>query len=289
MEIPRIQVRKQSSRVVEPFNEFLKTLRKPAAQDIYTHLKTCVFSHWIIVRLVSLTKCRFQKTFVQEKVSHSTVDQLGEAVQEFYVVRILCSLIVWVYGCLVRTWLSACKLTPCFATWPRNSKRTWWMALKSTWWPMCTNSESIAASLTWSSVCVYSSVFSMASSDDEMKDLLLLRRIRMLSWLEPMHLDLPLNLESVEVQGLVSKGREGEWELLPWPRFRAMYNNTELWAMDSKKAPQDKLHCISKCSTYLMSALRHSQESPASADDFLPVLIFLLIHSSPQHLHSNIK
>lgn len=63
----------------------------------------------------------------------------------------------------------------------------------------------------------------------------------------------------------------------------------ELWAMDSKKAPQDKLHCISKCSTYLMSALRHSQDSPASADDFLPVLIFLLIHSSPQHLHSNIK
>ena len=54
------------------------------------------------------------------------------------------------------------------------------------------------------------SVFSIASSDDEVKDLLLLRRIRMLSWLQPMHLDLALNLESVEVQGLVSRGREGD-------------------------------------------------------------------------------
>lgn len=59
--------------------------------------------------------------------------------------------------------------------------------------------------------------------------------------------------------------------------------------MDAKKAPQDKLNCISKCSTFLMSALRHSQSGPVSADEFLPLLIFLLIHSSPQHLHSNIK
>lgn len=53
-------------------------------------------------------------------------------------------------------------------------------------------------------------MFSIASSDDEVKDLLLLRRIRMLNWLQPMHLDLALNLENVEVQGLVSRGREGE-------------------------------------------------------------------------------
>lgn len=132
------------------------------------------------------------------------------------------------------------------------------------------------------------SVFSIASSDDEMKDLLLLRRIRMLSWLEPVHLDLTLDLQNVEVQGMVSKGREGQSVTFALhTQFHIII--IELWAMDSKKAPQDKLHCISKCSTYLMSALRHSQEVPVSADEFLPVLIFLLIHSSPQHLHSNIK
>ncbi len=155
------------------------------------------------------------------------------------------------------------------------------------------------------------SVFSIPSSDDEVKDLLLLRRIKMLRWLEPVHLDLPLNLQNPEVQGMVSKGREGEggrlrvmqlsiqqWfklvkAELNWHKLSSIWVlvgvYTELWAMDSKKAPQDKLNCISKCSTYLMSALRHSQGSPASADDFLPVLIFLLIHSNPQHLHSNIK
>lgn len=39
-DMPRIQERK--FRVVEPFNEFLKTLRKPAAQDINSHLKMSV-------------------------------------------------------------------------------------------------------------------------------------------------------------------------------------------------------------------------------------------------------
>ena len=36
--------RKQAARVAEPFNEFLKTLKKPAAQDIVAHLKTFVSS-----------------------------------------------------------------------------------------------------------------------------------------------------------------------------------------------------------------------------------------------------
>lgn len=54
----------------------------------------------------------------------------------------------------------------------------------------------------------------MNSSNDDMKDLLLLRRIRMLSWLQPSHLEIPLNLQSTEVQGLVSRGREGQDQLV---------------------------------------------------------------------------
>ena len=63
----------------------------------------------------------------------------------------------------------------------------------------------------------------------------------------------------------------------------------ELWSMDSKKAPQDKLSCVSKCCTHLLSALRVSQDGPASADEFLPSFIFMIIYTSPQHVHSNIK
>ena len=43
------------------------------------------------------------------------------------------------------------------------------------------------------------SVFSPDSCDDGMRDLLLLRKIRMLHWLEPPHLDIPLDLENIQV------------------------------------------------------------------------------------------
>ena len=52
-------------------------------------------------------------------------------------------------------------------------------------------------------------VFSPPSSDDEMKDLLLQRRFRMLNWLEPHHLDVPLDLHMPEVQEQIIKGQQG--------------------------------------------------------------------------------
>ena len=38
-----------------------------------------------------------------------------------------------------------------------------------------------------------------------------------------------------------------------------------------------------------VEALRVSRGGPASADEFFPSLLFLIIHTNPQHLHSNIK
>ena len=58
--------------------------------------------------------------------------------------------------------------------------------------------------------CIMYRVFSPASSDDEMKDLLLQRRFRMLNWLEPHHLDVPLNLQNPEVQEQIIKGQQGK-------------------------------------------------------------------------------
>lgn len=56
-------------------------------------------------------------------------------------------------------------------------------------------------------------VFSPPSSDDEMKDLLLQRRFRMLNWLEPKHLDVPLDLHRPEVQEEIIKGQQGSLAL----------------------------------------------------------------------------
>ncbi len=53
------------------------------------------------------------------------------------------------------------------------------------------------------------SVYSPASCDDKMKDLLLQRRIRMLHWLEPHHLEIPLKLDHPGVQELITKAQQG--------------------------------------------------------------------------------
>ena len=58
-------------------------------------------------------------------------------------------------------------------------------------------------------VCLCVRVFKMASSDDEMKDLLLVRRIGKLNWLGPTHLEINLDLQNPEVQVQISRGREG--------------------------------------------------------------------------------
>uniref|UniRef100_A0A2K6B777 VPS9 domain-containing protein n=1 Tax=Macaca nemestrina TaxID=9545 RepID=A0A2K6B777_MACNE len=45
--------------------------------------------------------------------------------------------------------------------------------------------------------------------------------------------------------------------------------------MDSKRVPRDKLACITKCSKHIFSAIKITKNEPASADDFLPTLIYI--------------
>lgn len=59
--------------------------------------------------------------------------------------------------------------------------------------------------------------------------------------------------------------------------------------MDAKRAPQDKLACVSKCSHHVFEALSNSNCEPANADDFLSGLIYVVLKANPPRLHSNMQ
>nr|XP_033778593.1 rab5 GDP/GTP exchange factor [Geotrypetes seraphini]XP_033778594.1 rab5 GDP/GTP exchange factor [Geotrypetes seraphini] len=117
----------------------------------------------------------------------------------------------------------------------------------------------------------YKHVFCPETTDDEKKDLAVQRRIRALHWVTFQMLCVPVNEDIPEVSDMVVKAI------------------TDIIEMDSKRVPRDKLACITRCSKHIFNAIKITKNEPASADDFLPTLIYIVLKANPPRLQSNIQ
>ncbi|XP_076017488.1 rab5 GDP/GTP exchange factor-like [Genypterus blacodes] len=118
---------------------------------------------------------------------------------------------------------------------------------------------------------LYKSAFCPESTDDERKDLSTQNRIRALHWVTIEMLCVSMDEEIPEVSDNVVKAI------------------TDVIEMDSKRVPRDKLACITRCSKHIFSAIKVTKNEPASADDFLPALIYIVLKANPPRLQSNIQ
>lgn len=114
-------------------------------------------------------------------------------------------------------------------------------------------------------------LFSPPTTDDEEKDSQIQKRIRQLNWINAKHLVCSIDEVNSEVRDLV---------------YTAI---TELVSMDSFHSPQEKLECVVRCCRNIFSLLKQSVGGPASADEFLPAFIFVVLKANPVRLHSNIN
>ncbi|XP_070532532.1 GTPase-activating protein and VPS9 domain-containing protein 1-like [Ptychodera flava] len=71
----------------------------------------------------------------------------------------------------------------------------------------------------------------------------------------------------------------------PWPSAQA-----EILTINAYKTPKDKLQCVMRCCSTIMNLLSMANEnSVPGADDFVPVLVYVLIKANPPSLLSTIQ
>lgn len=62
----------------------------------------------------------------------------------------------------------------------------------------------------------------------------------------------------------------------------------ELLKIKSYRAPRDKIICVLNCCKVIFGLLKHAKMD-SSADSFMPLLIYVVLQSNPEHLVSNVQ
>lgn len=122
-------------------------------------------------------------------------------------------------------------------------------------------------------ICVraYNTLF-CASTDEETADLSLQDRIRSLHWVTAGFLETTLDFSQQMVRDKLDEAI------------------TEMIDINSHRSAGKKLRCLVRCSKLIFEALKESRSgAPASADEYLPVLIYVLLRGNPPLIQSNVK
>ncbi|CAB3402072.1 unnamed protein product [Caenorhabditis bovis] len=115
----------------------------------------------------------------------------------------------------------------------------------------------------------YSKLF-CASSDEEVADVSLQDRIRSLHWVTAGFLETKLDFKKQTVRNKLDEAIG------------------EMIEVNSKRSTSEKLECLVRCSHFIFEALSESG-APTSADEFLPIMIFVLLRGNPPLIQSNVK
>ncbi|KAJ1508714.1 hypothetical protein HMI56_007140 [Coelomomyces lativittatus] len=114
---------------------------------------------------------------------------------------------------------------------------------------------------------LYSITFSPNTTDDAVQDDWVHHKIQLFDWISFEHLE----IHHIDL----------EWAT---PYLEAAQR--ELCIMDHYKAPAEKLTCIMNCCKHIFDLLR-SVDQTQDADQLLPLLIYVILHSNPPHIFSN--
>ncbi|WPG99640.1 Hypothetical protein R9X50_00245900 [Acrodontium crateriforme] len=104
--------------------------------------------------------------------------------------------------------------------------------------------------------------------EDVERDEVIAQKIRIYGWIREEHLD---------IKPISEKGR----------KFLTLAQQ-ELLKINTYRAPRDKVICVLNCCKVIFGFLKNAK-GDQSADTFVPLLIYTVLHARPEHLVSNVQ
>lgn len=122
---------------------------------------------------------------------------------------------------------------------------------------------------------IYQEISARIINEDEDHNMAIQKRIRSLNWITVEHLEISIDFGHPNVHDLLDKAI------------------CQMIEMNSKTSSIEKLNCIVQCSKTIFELLQVNPPSgktvPVSADQFLPVLVFVVIQANPPMLPADMK